>query len=578
MENHSRTQITVAQLTSSIDINNLVENRWFTPHTSATKAHHELLMTINIHETIMSCNHAGVEVSGERIDFFPAVSLRLASVDNILVPLDRGVLRDPDGNSYWSISLSPGQIWSEPDDDGWSRAALPFQLFNIFENDTHHGVAMFLYKDEEASPIFYQVTAETKAFLAPEGLQAWGYLMGQTERLETSHAADAVQAIQVEISDQHPLKPIEHYRSEETTALFNDMEQGHGGDSTLLYGLVIKDEIYATPCPTVAGDYPYPREMKLGIWSATKTAFATVACLRLAQSLGVDPRKALVQDLLPEADNLPHWRNITIGDCLNMASGIGTAAEVADPPGIFNDYLLEVENTEGVERGLESYDHYHDWFLAPSQHEKNVAAFACPSYAWGPGEVARYRDQDIYIAGAAMDAFLKRHRGTEARIWDMVRDEVYTPARIHHAVKFHTIETDSYKEVPLSDAGLLLSMDNIAALGRLIHNQGRIEDEQILDPVILDEVFNPRKEKGLPTGTFTDDGEVYYHAGTWHLPYIANSKESFLIPVMRGYGGQLIYILPNGVTAFRFGFDSYESEERYDMLKIVRLADAIKPF
>ena len=47
---------------------------------------------------------------------------------------------------------------------------------------------------------------------------------------------------------------------------------------------------------------------------------------------------------------------------------------------------------------------------------------------------------------------------------------------------------------------------------------------------------------------------------------------------MCGYGGQLIYILPNGVTAFRFAFDSHETEERYDMLKIVRLADAIQPF
>ena len=177
-----------------------------------------------------------------------------------------------------------------------------------------------------------------------------------------------------------------------------------------------------------------------------------------------------------------------------------------------------------------------------------------------------------------MDAWLKLQRGPDARIWDMVRDEVYTPARIHHAIKFHTIETDLQHEVPLSDAGLLLTMDNIAPLGRLIHNHGRIGDEQILDPGILDEIFNPRKGKGLPTGTHTTDGEIYYHGGTWHLPYIANSNETFWIPVMRGYGGQLIYILPNGVTAFRFGFDSYETEERYDMLKIVRLADAIQPF
>lgn len=573
-----RSKITATQLTISLNINEQVEHRWFTPHESAAEAQHDLLLTINVAETIMNCNHGGVEVNNNRVDYFPAVQFRLASVDDVLVPLDRGLLRDPDGQSYWDVSLSPGRVWSELDDGNWSRAALPFQLSNIYENDTHHGIATFLYNHVETSSIYYQITAETKAFLAPENLQAWGYFTAHTEPLESSLADYALQSIQVEISDQHPLKSLQHFYSGDIKSYIDDMEQGFGSDSTLLYGLVINDEIFATPSRTSAGDYPYPRAMKYGIWSATKTAFATIACLRLAKSFSVDPRMALVRDLLPEAENIPTWQNITIGDCLNMATGIGTAAAKAEPIGIFGDYLLEIEHTKGIDRGSESYNHYHDWFLAPSQHEKNVAAFACPSYSWGPGKVARYRDQDLYIAGAAMDAWLKVQRGPDARIWDMLCDEVYTPANIHHAIKFHTIETDPQYEIPLSDAGLLLTMDNIASLGGLIQNHGRIGDEQILDPEILDEIINPRVRKGLPTGTHTADGEIYYHGGAWHLPYIANSKETFWIPVMIGYGGQLIYILPNGITAFRFGFDSYETEERYDKLKIVRLADAIQPF
>lgn len=578
MPNNVRSKITAAQLTFSLNINDQVENHWFTPYGSAIEAQHDLLFTINVAETVMNCNHAGVEVNNNRIDYFPAVQFRLASVDGVLVPLDRDLLRNPDGQSYWDVSLSPGRVWSELDDGNWSRAVLPFQLSNIFENDTHHGIATFLYNNEEISSIYYQITAETKAFLAPENLQAWGYFTSQAEPLEFSLAANPLQSMQVEISDQHPLNPLQDLYSDDIKPYVDDMEQGFGSDSTLLYGLVINEEIFATPGRTSSGDYPYPRAMKFGIWSATKTAFATMACLRLAKSFGVDPRKALVRDLLPEAENVPAWQNITIGDCLNMASGIGTAAVEAEPAGIFGDYLLEVAHTKGIDHGFESYNHYHDWFLAPSQHDKNVAAFACPSYTWGPGEVARYRDQDLYIAGAAMDAWLKLKRGPEARIWDMLRDEVYSPACVHHAIKFHTIETAPQHEIPLSDAGLLLTLDNIASLGKLIHNRGRIGDEQILDPEILDEIFNPRVRKGLPTGTHTADGEIYYYGGAWHLPYITNSKEKFWIPVMIGYGGQLIYILPNGMTAFRFGFDSYETEERYDKLKIVRLADAIQPF
>jgi len=125
---------------------------------------------------------------------------------------------------------------------------------------------------------------------------------------------------------------------------------------------------------------------------------------------------------------------------------------------------------------------------------------------------------------------------------------------------------------------LLLSMDNIARLGKLILDGGRIGDAQILQPDMLDEFFAPRHARGLPTGIQLEAGEVHYHAGIWRLPYRSRAGELLWIPSMRGYGGQIIQTLPNGITAFRFGFDSYETEERYDALKLVKLADAIRPF
>ena len=148
-----------------------------------------------------------------------------------------------------------------------------------------------------------------------------------------------------------------------------------------------------------------------------------------------------MRDLLPDARRNPGWDEVTIGDCLNMASGIGTAANESMPANISADYLLWESPVEESGETRDSYNHYHAWFLAPSQREKNQAAFACPSYPWPPATVARYRDQDLYIAGSALDAVLKLLRGAYARIWDMVRDEVYAPAGIHHAIKFQTIES-----------------------------------------------------------------------------------------------------------------------------------------
>lgn len=261
-----------------------------------------------------------------------------------------------------------------------------------------------------------------------------------------------------------------------------------------------------------------------------------------------------------------------------MATGMGTAAPQSEPCNVFGDYLLVEEQVKDSDLARKSFDLYFDWFLALSQTQKNRSALSCGAYPWGPGEVVRYRDQDLYLAGAAMDAWLKRERGAHARLWEMVVNEVYTPARIYHPVKFHTVESDWSRSVPLTDAGLLFSMDNIARLGRLLHDRGWAQNQQILHPSLLDEVFDPRNKKGLPTGTYTADGEVHYHAATWHLPYVARNGERFWLPSMLGYGGQMIQLLPNGMTAFRFAYDSTDTEARYDGLTLARISDAIDGF
>jgi hypothetical protein len=572
-----RTQLT-ADCLFDAKLDQQVDNSAFLPDSTVVEACHILGLCLDIAEFKMRSNLPDIEVNGEAVDLFPKSRLHLVSRHSDLVPLDRDLLRDPDGGSYWDLSLSPGCVWSEAADGDWSRAALPFQLSNIFESDTHHGIATFLYNEHETSSVFYQIVTETKAFLCPENLQAWGWMSATRSDVDRERVDSVVGQFIQEVDDQLALKALSNWQSPQTESCFELIDNGFGSDSTIISGLVIDDQIYASPCKTSQGDYPYPRALKFGIWSATKTAFCSIACARIAQISGQDPRKLLVRELIPEAGSNPGWDEVTIGDCLNMATGIGTAAGVAEPRHIFADYLLEESQAEESDIARESFNHYHAWFLAPSQAEKNRASFACPAYSWAPGTVTRYRDQDLYIAGAALDAVLKQLRGPDARIWNMVRDEVYTPAKIHHAIKFQTIETDLSQQVPLSDAGLLLTMDNVVRLGQLILDGGRIGDDQILDPTLLNEFFNPRIAKGLPTGIQIEDGEVHYHAGIWHLPYRSRAGELLWIPSMRGYGGQIIQTLPNGVTTFRFGHDSYETEERYDALKLVKLADAIRPF
>ncbi|MFT5399174.1 MAG: hypothetical protein ACI8XW_001975 [Gammaproteobacteria bacterium] len=95
---------------------------------------------------------------------------------------------------------------------------------------------------------------------------------------------------------------------------------------------------------------------------------------------------------------------------------------------------------------------------------------------------------------------------------------------------------------------------------------------------MLDELFNPAQAKGLATRLFTEDGEIFYHAGLWHLPYRCRSGKLIWIPTMRGYDGLVVQFLPNSAVSFHFGCDSIAATDSDNALNLVRLSDQIRPF
>ena len=375
-----------------------------------------------------------------------------------------------------------------------------------------------------------------------------------------------------------PVKALTDWQLDSTNDVLADIAGGPGSETTIVDGLVIDDVIYATPSVTSMGPYPIPESMRFSVSSVNNAAFCTLAMLRLAQLIGEDPRNFKIIDLLPAAKSNPCWIKVTIGDCLNMSTGIGMKENHAESSDIFADYYLTRENPQASEKFLTRFNHQHARYQSQIIPDKNTWAFAGAGYPWAAGAVARYRDEDLYIAAAALDALLKKERGPRSRLWTMVNDEVFKPAKIRHAVHFHTIENDDSSEFPLADADLLFTMNDVACLGRLIINRGKISGQYLLQPDLLGELFYPVQATGLPTGLFTRDGEIHYHAGLWYLPYRCGSGNLIWIPTMQGYGGLVMQILPNAIVSFRFGFDSISDTDSYPAMNLVRLADQIRPF
>ncbi len=125
-----------------------------------------------------------------------------------------------------------------------------------------------------------------------------------------------------------------------------------------------------------------------------------------------------------------------------MATGFGGTGTFKTHPNDINDGYLDAD--------------YDGWYTAHSNAAKirHINEHLKP-YPWEPGTVMRYRDQDFYLLGIAIDAFLKSIRGPDADAWDVLRKEVFEPIGIFHAPAVRTREDADRDGFPLVQRGLL---------------------------------------------------------------------------------------------------------------------------
>ena len=126
-------------------------NNVYSPTISASAAIHPFSGTL----TAASVPFEGI-TTGEEM---PGFSVEFITVDDVLVPMRRNIISSPELIGA-ELILSEGKVWSEPGDNGMSRAAFPFVVTSKFYNGSHNGLATFVYDETRVSSVYFQVTQE----------------------------------------------------------------------------------------------------------------------------------------------------------------------------------------------------------------------------------------------------------------------------------------------------------------------------------------------------------------------------------------------------------------------------------
>jgi hypothetical protein len=546
----------------------LVPNTEFTPTPEALAAHEPFAGILRVAEAEMHTAPDPLkahEVLGRQTALFPAADLRFFTVDGDLVPATQEVIRAGSsgrGRSFWDLIVQPGKVWSEPKDGPWSRAAFPFALVNSLEGETHNGLATFAYRGREVTNLRFQIVQQTAPFLVADYFTAAGIAHASWRRATAS--PDLVRSYRDSLADGIAVGSWRDLAAEVGSDRLAGFDAGLPPDQTVLAGLDYRGKFYLEFCSSAAGELPWCERARFGVWSATKALANETALLRLAQKFGPEVFELRIVDYVPEAASYPAWHAVRFEDAIDMATGIGNGSTRREPNNIGDGYIDP------------SYD---EWYEARSESAKVAALVRTGhAYPWGPGKVARYRDQDMFVLGVAMDRFLKSREGPSASLWSMLEGEVFRPIGIHYAPINRTIEAGGRPGQPLMAFGYYPTIGDMVKIARLYQAGGRHGDAQILYAPRIRALLEAKPSIGLPTGTKTRFGETHYYNAFWMNAYRDDDRCSFQYPVMVGWGGNLVALMPGGLTAIRLAKSANDDDRSGDPSDLAVVGNRLSPF
>jgi hypothetical protein len=462
----------------------------------------------------------------------PEFDLRFVQDGSYLIPVTQGLVFS--GNPYWNYIIGSGRIWQENGDHGYARASFPFALVERNQNCTHNGVMIFLFDGMNVSQVRYQITQETCLYFK---FDLWGQAPATytPEAISESPALKAANA--AELANRLPTKPIAALARDYPDVNVNLAHFGSGitPEHLSLYGLVINGVNYVSGCRTRYGVYAYCESLRLPSYSTAKSTFASVALMRLGQKYGVGVYDLLIKDYVPEAASAAgDWSAVTFGNTLDLSTGN------YDLPGFEVD-----EDGSLMATFLDEAETYTD---------KINAAFRFPNRT-APGQVWVYHTSDTFILTRAMNNYLVQQEGSQADIFNLVRDEVYIPLHLS-AGALTALRTDnSPSGAPFGGYGLFWTQDDIAKIALFLNDQnGILDGNQLLEPTMLAATMQRNSDdRGLNTTGFPI---FKYNNGFWAKEWTPSEARqypcSFWTPFMSGYGGITVVLMPNGSIYYYF--------------------------
>ncbi|MCA9984449.1 MAG: serine hydrolase [Anaerolineales bacterium] len=522
-----RDQLTVTQLQQDSSLP-LVDMSYFARPERAGAATHGFSGSVSFVDTPLTFFKNRESYLGE--DIFPQFTVDFIAHQGALVPRQSAPIFTREySDSFWDVIVGTGAVWQEDDDGDWSRASFPLSLIDRYMGQVRNCVGTFVYQPDIISPVYVQCSQETADFNDNSGGDIQVLLRDVGYRPVTFPDADQVLArYQAHQAKRLPVLPLSTIDTDNEIAAYFDKSLQTNAPTSL--GAVLVDgQIYLHPPQTRHGPYPYPADMRHGVWSVSKSMAGALALFYLDERYDEAVSTALITDYVPALANNPAWQGVTFAHTLNMVTGTEGSEAAA--------HLLNI------------------LVLARSAEESihNIATLG--DYPEAPGEKFNYASTNLFVLSYALQSYVAAKEGPGVNYWDLVHDNVLVPIGADQFTLRQTLEADGTPGIPILAYGAMPTLDEAAKIALLLTHDGAYEGQQLLHRARVREALGRTDRVGYET----DERGVTYRHSFRSTSFRISSRCELDVSYMLGWGANHILFLPDDVVIIRF-MDEYDFE------------------